>query len=341
MRCITERKEWNEILKFFETFDCYHTYDFNYFSKQENEEPVLLYYQKEQIHIALPLLIREIPNSEYKDVTSVWGYGGPLCANLGSDFDQNLFVEELNAFFKENKIISAFARLNPFIDNQEIVLDNMGIIEEIGEVVNIDLTKDIDTQRTHYSKTTKRYINKYGKLCTVKTSKEEQDILQFIDLYYENMDRVNAKEHYYFNKEYFYNLIQSEEFETDVLFATYDETNEIISAAMMIKTNNIIQYHMSGTRNEYLKFTPIRLLIDQMRIKGTGEGYKYFNLGGGLGGRDNPLLQFKASFSKDFKKFKVWKYIVDQTIYNMLCKEKELLNKEEEIDFFPLYRYQG
>ena len=104
----------------------------------------------------------------------------------------------------------------------------------------------------------------------------------------------------------------------------------------MIKTDSIIQYHISGTRDKYLHLTPIRVLIDEMRIRGTEQGYKYFNLGGGLGSSEDSLFNFKASFSKDFKDFKIWKYVVNQSLYENLVKQYSDLNGNQE--FFPLYR---
>jgi len=341
MKYITDKKEWDEALKFFDKYDCYHTYDYNYYSKQELEEPVLLLFQNNDTRIAIPFLIRPIPETEYYDATCVWGYGGPISSNIQDDYDHELLEKEMQQIFQDKKIISVFSRLNPFVEHQEELLKNLGHIEEVGVVVNIDLTQDLVTQRANYSKTTKRYVNKYGKQCTVKYSKKEEDILLFIDLFYENMDRVKAKDQYYFSKDYFFGLINSEDFETDVLIAVENETDKIISAAMMIKTKDIIQYHMSGTYNDYLRMTPVRLLIDETRIKGTEEGYTFFNLGGGVGGKDNPLLQFKSSFSKDFKTFNVWKYIVNEEIYNQLCDAKGISRSDAEVDFFPLYRYEG
>ena len=130
--------------------------------------------------------------------------------------------------------------------------------------------------------------------------------------------------------------MNSNDFDAEILFAVIEETNEIISGAIMVKTNNIIQYHISGTRNEYLHLTPIRILIDEMRIKGTEQGYTFFNLGGGLGSEEDSLFNFKASFSKDFKNFKIWKYIVNSKVYDTLVSQYTDLNSNQ--DFFPLYR---
>ncbi|MEW7291831.1 GNAT family N-acetyltransferase [Aquimarina sp. 2304DJ70-9] len=333
---IEEKVEWQNLLNMVEYYDFYHTYDYHQLSKAPDEKPILIKYEDKGNVIGLPLLLRKIFDTDYYDVTSVYGYAGPLCSTINSSFNNLDFASQLNQFFREKKVVSVFSRLNPFIKNQEIVLKGLGDLVQLGTIVNIDLTQDIDIQRSVFSKTTKRYINKGRKLCSVRLSNSKEDISTFMELYYENMDRVQAKKNYYFTEDYFNYFINSSDFKTDVLLATYNETNEIISAAMMVKTNNIIQYHISGTRDDYLYLTPIRILIDEMRIKGTSENYKYFNLGGGLGGAEDSLFRFKSSFSKDYRDFKVWKYIVNREVYDQLTSQYTDL--DNETDFFPLYR---
>ena len=333
---ITSKAKWQAILNNIDGYDFYHTYDYHSISKNEDETAVLLVYKQDIYTIALPLLIRSIPDTDYFDATSVWGYTGPVCENINGNFDNSGFLNQLNEYLKLNNIISVFSRLNPFLKNQDNILKKAGSIEELHQVVNIDLTLSIENQRTIFSKTTKRYLNKYKKLFDFRTGSNDDDIDTFLNLYHENMDRVNAKKSYYFNRQYIKNIINSNEFQTDLIFATHKETNEIASAAMMIKSNNIIQYHISGTKTKFLYLTPIRHIIDEMRTKGTEENYKYFNLGGGLENVQDELFKFKSSFSKDFKSFQVWKYITNKEVYNSLVKEKDI---DLNANFFPLYRY--
>ncbi len=336
IQIIDKKEDWKSLLDQVGYYDFYHTYDYHQLSKSAEEKPILIKYEENGNVIGLPLLLRKIFDTGYYDVTSVYGYAGPLHNNINGSFNNLEFVQQLTNFFIEKKVVSVFSRLNPFIANQEVILKGMGNLFPLSKIVNIDLTQDIDLQRSVFSKTTKRYINKSRKLCTVRLGESKEDISLFIKLYYENMDRVNAKKNYYFTEEYFDHFVKSSDFKTDVLFVTHNETGEVISAAMMVKTNDIIQYHISGTRNDYLYLTPIRLLIDEMRIKGTAENYRYFNLGGGLGGSDDSLFRFKSSFSKDFKDFKIWKYIVNPQVYDQLVKEFSGSNKDT--DFFPVYR---
>ncbi len=79
-----------------------------------------------------------------------------------------------------------------------------------------------------------------------------------------------------------------------------------------------------------------------MRQIATKENYTYFNLGGGVGSREDSLFQFKSCFSKNYKDFKVWKYIVNQEVYNELIAKKqkrEHANLNDAcLNFFPSYR---
>lgn len=339
---ITEKTEWNNVLKSLGQYDFYHTYDYHHISKNIDEAPILIHYTKGDKTIALPLLLRSIMDTPYKDATSVYGYAGPLTQNIDANFDNSQFKVQLHSYFNNNNIISAFSRLHPFILSQRIVLKDIGETSELGNIVNIDLTKDLATQRHEYQKRLKTYINKSRKAYTISEAKTESEILKFIDLYEENMRRVHADQRYFFSREYYFGLIESKDFHVETLLAECNNTQEIVGGAMFIKENNIVQYHLSGVKEEYLQLNPIKLLIDEARITATREKYSFLNLGGGIGGREDSLFQFKTGFSKDFRTFEIWKYIADYGIYNNLV-EKVLKNVPKNLHeayyaYFPHYR---
>lgn len=336
LELITDEKEWKDILNNIGTYDFYHTYDYHMLSKLEYEIPVLIKYKRAESIIAIPLLIREIKGSIYRDATSAYGYVGPISKGISEDFDNTLFTQKLTAFFKENKIVSVFSRLNPYIPFQKEILSNFGEVINQGTVVNIDLSLDVILQRQKYRSRLKTHINKSRRNCYIKEVSTNEELQTYMDIYHENMDRVHAKESYYFKKCYFENLLRSEDFKSTILLAFDKETDKPIAGSLFIFTNSIVQYHLSGTKNEYLHLTPTKLLIDEMRLMATKLGFKYFNLGGGLGGRDDDnLFDFKASFSKDFKKFNLWELIIDQDAYDNLVKKNSITEKSS---FFPLYR---
>lgn len=335
---ITDKSNWDSIIESFVHSDFYHTYDYHLLSKNENDTPILIKYTEGNLVIVLPLLIRKIDGTDFSDATSVYGYPGPLTNKIKGDFDNSNFKEKLNLFFLEKNIVSVFSRLNPFIPNQDLILNGIGETSFHGKIVNIDLTKSLDQQREQYNRRLKSYINNARKKCTIKKAVNKESINEYINAYYENMHRVNAAERYFFPEKYFYDLINCKDFETDILLAINNDNNDIMAGAMFIKKNNIVQYHLSGIKEEYLSLNPIKLLIDEMRINATQQNYTYFNLGGGVNSQQDSLFQFKSTFSKDFKDFKLWKYIVNENIYNQLIIKNMELTREESTTFFPAYR---
>jgi hypothetical protein len=336
---ISKKERWDKIIEKCDFVDFYHTYAYHQLAKKQGEKPILLcYFEKNKI-IALPLLLRNIDNSIYKDATSVYGYPGPITKNINANYDYGVFQKKLHQFFQEQRIISVFSRLNSFVPYQENCLLNLGETETLGKVVYIDLTKTLNEQWAAYSKRLRTYINKSRTIYTIKKANKLADLESFIKLYHENMRRVNADASYFFDKKYFLDLINSTDFEIELLLAINNETGEVAGGAMFTKKNTIVQYHLSGTNERYLDLNPVKLLIDEMRIRGTNENFHYFNLGGGLGSRQDSLYYFKSGFSKDSIPFKVWKYMANENVYdNLVLQRKEIQYYDETLRYFPCYR---
>jgi lipid II:glycine glycyltransferase (peptidoglycan interpeptide bridge formation enzyme) len=338
IKIINKKDDWHNLLSSIGNYDFYHTYDYHQTCKSKSDSAVILKYEHNGTVIGLPLLIREIDGSSYLDAISVYGYSGPISKGISENFDLNHYKNSLTQFFIKEKIISVFLRLNPYLPYQNIILYNFGELSYLGKVVNVNLTLSLEEQRQKYHRRLKNHVNKANRDCRVKKAVTKEDFQIFKDLYFENMDRVDAKDFYYFNDDYFEGLINSEDFETETLLAIHNETGKTIAACMFIKTNKTVQYHLSGASSEYLHLNGVKLLIDNMRIEATAQGYESFNLGGGLGGSiDDSLFRFKSSFSDEFHHFFVWKLIVNQSKYNQLCRKNKVHNHQSS--FFPLYRY--
>lgn len=337
IQVIKEKKYWDDFISSFEESDLYHTFDYHDISKGDGI-PVLLKYCNGKACIGLPLLIRKIPNTSFYDATSVYGYAGPLYKNVSNGFKNDHFENELLKYFASNNIISVFSRLNPFLSLQHKVLKDIGHIEKKGPVVTIDLKKDIDLQRQEFGRRLKGQLNKVRRHCSVKKADNDKEFQDFIEIYHENMDRVNAKSMYYFDDDYFKVLAKSSGFNTETLLAVHNESGEVIGASLFFYKDSVIHYHLSGTKSEYLHLMPTKLLIDEMRIMATNLGLTQFNLGGGLAGANDTLLQFKSSFSKNMTDFYVWKLIVKPEVYEKMIEKSK---KPNGVDYFPLYRYNG
>lgn len=337
LEIITTKPDWDSALETVSNYDFYHTFEYHQIGLGKHQKPTLFKYSEGDITIALPLIIQKIENTNYFDATSVYGYAGPISNSLSANFDNTNFTKALKKYFQNNNIIAAFSRLNPYIKYQKALLKNFGELSQQGSVVNIDITLDLDIQRQKYQNRLKTHINKSRRNCTIKKAESKEEIQEFINIYYENMQRVNASKFYFFDEDYFFKLYSSHNFKTEILIATDQETGKTIAGSMFVTTNTIVQYHLSGCKTEYLHMMPIKLLIDEMRLIATERKMKYYNLGGGLGSNiEDSLFRFKSSFSKDFRGFYLWKLIVNKEVYEDLVSTR---NMNGDISYFPKYRF--
>jgi hypothetical protein len=328
----TNSLKWNKVIALAEIHDFHHT---SYFHKIDNSfSSKLLVFSSDENFIALPIVIRPIEYTDFFDITSVYGYAGPIyryTKNYNPDDLIKFFQTKFLNFCSDYKIVSVFSRLHPLIE-QKSILSGLGTILELNKTVSINLKLTTEEQRKEYRKSLKSELNQLRrKEIVVREAHSNDEIDQFIQIYYQTMDRVDASPSYYFSKDYFYDFLNNSDFNSRLLIAIKE--GEVISGAIFTLTQSIMQYHLAGTKEAFIKVAPMKLILDEARLIGNDTAAKSLHLGGGVGGQDtDSLFRFKSAFSKDFKQFSVWKFIVNEDIYNNLSKDKI------RTDFFPLYR---
>lgn len=333
----SNNKDWKKYVETCESYDFYHTQEYHKIEQGKNKSLLFVGHTSEYT-IALPLIIRPIPYTEWLDATSVYGYAGPITSEKIENIDVsfvNIFKENLQNYFNDNKIVTVFSRLHPLVDEPTCFFDDFGVCQEINKTVSIDLTISLEEQRRAYRKSNKYEINQLKKKgFTVSKAQTAEDLKCFIAIYNQTMDRVNADKRYYFDESYYQNFLDNDDFDSVLLIAKKE--NVICAGAIFTITRSIMQYHLAGTREDYMKERPMKLILDHARLLANELGLKNLHLGGGVGGSDeDSLFRFKSGFSKNFKLFKVWKLISDKEKYNKLINEIDI---KSDASFFPLYR---
>lgn len=335
---ISQKVEWIDYIQRSLHYDFYHTW--TYHNLDKSGEPVLFVYEEDDIFIAFPLIKRKIKNSGFLDLTSVYGYSGPISNKKLEELPGKYLANFKHSFLDyldKGKYVSVFSRLNPFF-KQNQVMEMFGGIYDNGETVAIDLTISYEEQIAKYRKTLWASIKQLRrKGYCVKEGSSIGDIQAFIDIYIENMKRIGASDSYYFDKQYLTNFLLCKEFNSK-LFLVYDG-DEVICGSLISHTNGIIQGHLIATKSSYLNQSPSKLLVDEISIFGRKLNMKYYHLGGGLGFKRDSLFSWKEAFSDLFLPYYSWRYIANEPVYNSLLKKAKIENTSA-IDFFPLYRYQ-
>lgn len=337
-----EDKKWQEYINKSFRHDVHHTSCLHAIEINPNDRAFLFVAINNSEFVALPLIVRPINNTPYFDATSVYGYGGPVAScdfNTLSEELIHFFMQSFIAYAAANDIVSVFSRLHSLIDQQKL-FKHFGKIKNTNKTVAINLTTSVDLQKKEYRKSTKHEINqlkkKLGYRVEIINRSSANRINDFLDIYYETMYRLNASNFYFFKHDYVAHLMNNSCFDSHIIFAYKQDV--MAAAALFTSTNEIMQYHLAGTKNDSVNDAPMKLIVDEARLLANRLGMKYLHLGGGVGGSDtDSLFRFKAGFSKQFYQFKVWNYIVNNEVYNTLVREKGI-NPDVHSDFFPLYR---
>ncbi|MDR0864175.1 MAG: hypothetical protein LBO74_04485 [Candidatus Symbiothrix sp.] len=330
---VENAERWDEIVRSMYEYDFYHLAAYHRLDK--SGKALLIHHHTETAAFAFPVILRDIAGTIYKDITSVYGYAGPLSREENPQpEDIRVFQNELKTYFDANHIITVFSRLHPLFEKQPSLPGNLGEVIDMNMTVAIDLNLPEAEQRKQYARSLKykiNYLKKKGVRIVKASNKKEVDT--FIEMYMENMDRVHAAESYYFSPDYFYTIL--EKIDSSLLLAEYE--GKYISGSLCTFCKGIMQAHLNATKNDFLYLSPLKLVLEQARIEGMKKEMNWLHLGGGKGGADDSLFLFKSRFSDIRFMFKVWKYIHNQEVYDALVHEK---HKEDllETTFFPLYR---
>jgi hypothetical protein len=300
----------------------------------------------------VPYLLRKcdetiLPGSlaeEVFDVTSPYGYPGILLtqsARSDTNF-LNLALQELKSLFANRGICSAFFRLHPILNPDVLDIFPAETFKESGETISIDLKL---TEAQMWSETRGSHRTKINRCksrgMTAKIVDYQQYLPEFIEIYQETMDRVAANQSYYFDERYYLDLLQMKD---KVHLCIVELEKQAICASLLFEHNGIVQYHLGGTKNDFLKLTPTTLMFDFIRLWAKERGNLHFHLGGGLGGAKDSLHHFKAGFSKQRYQFFTLSLITHPDNYQKLVdRRSKALNLATEkllqSGFFPAYRF--
>lgn len=330
---ITEKDEWREELKNYRG-DWYHSWDYHQIATKNNEGKPMLFVLTNGLNqrLALPLLLRDITGTDYKDMTSVYGYPGFLLSSDSATVLFEEFQQRLYDWANKNSVVSIFSRLNSLIVDSK-PLDSCF---PSGETVVIDLTIDEDEQRKRYRKNYRNLLRRLEREgFTADWSNTEQSLSDFKQIYTETMKGLNAGDYYFFDDAYYSSLLDSKDFEVRIYNVWLDELK--VCSGMFVFCDDIVQYHLSGTLKEYKELAPTRMLIDTARKDATELGYKYLHLGGGLGAERDSLFNFKFGFSKKSIEFCVFKKVTNMQAYKKLSN-LGAGDAVPETGYFPLYR---
>lgn len=337
--------DFNEYLKIIESFN-----EINPFYKivganlnellEEKLQYFILLDEDETVLVLMPFLLRPIrhENNVYFDVTSPYGYSGPLFSSNLSRGYLFLFWKLVDQWYIEHNVVSEFIRFS--INNNHLFYS--GELRSTLSNVKGKIINEKDQWNNFKQKVRNNYrrsLSNNLKIEIVSQEIEDSKIELFHSIYTQTMARINASKQYFYSLNYFKGLINLSKGKSLIAFAYYQD--KAISTELILISETTLFSYLGGTLSEYFYLRPNDFLKIEV-IKWARENYmEYYILGGGKEDNDS-LYHYKKSFFPNDEDaiYYTGRKIINEKMYNLL---NSLFNIDTAIEkgaspYFPVYR---
>lgn len=293
-------------------FSPYHQKEYAKLNLAKNDKIFEFSYKENSLEFHNISIKSKIPNTDFYDLCSPYGFAGIVCNTNNNDFIKRALNAQKEQALKQN-IIAEFMRFNPCLNISENLKNSLDFFAK----GNSNVAVYCDNSRFNfYSSRLKSKINKAKREIYVKQS---SNIEQFIALYYETMKRNNATDFYFFKQEYFENLLKNKN--TIMFEACFN--GKIISMAIFIFDERAMFYHLGANSTEQMKSNnnAIYAIFESAFDFAYNKGIPLCYLGGGVKENDE-LFAFKKQFASFVLPFYIGGVIYNKKIYEKLKNDK-------------------
>ena len=277
--------------------------------------------------VVFPCSVREIPGSDRLDVITPYGYGGPVSAGGSLDAFWGAYEE----WCAERRVVSTFVRFHPLYENHRGAGEALRL-ERLADTVAWPIGGEADpagTLHRHH----RRRVRKAERELEVVVTRAPPRLDEFAALYEEGMRALGAASFYLFPQAYWQTL--GSELGESLLQLDGRLDGEIVASTLCLASPPWLHYHLGAALEGGRSVGASHLLLLEAARFGHDHGCEVFHLGGGVGGAEDSLWEYKRRFAPDAL-VEAWigKAVHDEAAYLELSGAEAL----DLSGFFPAYR---
>ena len=189
--------------------------------------------------VMYPFLLRDIDSllsdkgiaPGYRDITSLYGRGGPV-SDVNVPDALALFHAALKSYCLENGVICGFDRYHPVMQNDELAgPDNR--VWDVGGFVVLDLQEPLIEIERKFKHSLRKNIKKAERAGVKVFAEQSIDQLEpFMCVYSSTLQRNNAREFYYVDREFYRSMSTQLEGKYKFFYATLDD--QVVSCELVL-----------------------------------------------------------------------------------------------------------
>jgi hypothetical protein len=224
------------------------------------------------------------------------GYGGPVAA--GDDPPVAAFFDAYERWCTDNRVVATFVRFHPLLANQRLASGRWHV-EHIGNSIAWRLDgRSPDDLLAGMGSHHRRWARKALAAGVETTPAPEPERLEsFVALYEETMRRKDASGFYLFPAPY-WRLLETDLRESLVRFDAVLES-ELAASIVCLSGGSWLHYHLGCSSERGQAVGANHLLFHAAASWAAEEGFTRFHLGGGVGGFEDSLYEFKRRFDPE------------------------------------------
>ena len=305
----------------------------------------LFVYREGECRIVYPFLLRKVPHpagmsgkfgKEYYDITSFYGYGGPIGTLEAGDTVWNNFYHCFEEYCRNNDIITEFIRFHPLLGNHRFLVGQVEV-DRSSSVVFVDLRVSEENIWSGYERNNRKNIKKaYREGLKVILEEAPGHFRDFLEIYQHTLSRNGARPFYYFPPD-FYEAIHSD-MAGNYLYAHAVDGGKVISTELLLYNDTYIHSFLGGTLESYYELRPNNILKHEVIKWAKERGIHFFMIGGGYQEGDG-IFRYKRSFAKGgILDFYIGKKVHNPVAVRMVEEMLVTQTPRESEHYFPSYR---
>ncbi len=294
-------------------------YHLAYSLRIEGSTPLLWYYESGEKHFCYPFLLTPVliggEPTGYHDISSMYGYTGPLARSTESAFLAEAW-QAFDNYTHEQNIIAEFIRFSPFNNNENMAHPKTNV-EENRKLAASYLPDNEEGLLKALGAKTRNMLRKAERSGLVSRELALPEYLPaFRTLYDETMSRNQAPEFFLYDDAYWNELLKLKEGLR--LFGVFAE-DKLVAAAMAVVHGKSGLYHLGASLPDYARQGAGNLSMFEMSRSLMKDGVNFINMTGGrTTAGDDPLLLFKKSNATGLANFYIGKRVINHEAYQQV-----------------------
>jgi serine/alanine adding enzyme len=284
-----EPERWDEALRAAGVTDVYYSRAFVQASAAlVGAEPVLLRLRGKAGDVFLACLVRSDPT----DVVTPYGYGGP--AGAGDDPPLAAFPAAYEAWCERRGAISSFVVFHPLLGNAgSAAAGGFHRTPLAGTVAWALQRPDLLAAMHKHHRRVVRSAQAQG--LEVVVEQAPGDLAEFAGVYEQTMRRAGASAFYFFPRDYWDALTAG----VPLVRVDVRSRGELLASVLGMGERPWLHYHLGGATDAARGTGASHLALYGLALWGREQGLDTLHLGGGVGGRDDSLLEYKLRFAPE------------------------------------------